>query len=157
MQTKLEAEPVDSDREYPWGVDIDGLVAEHLEFARRIACDWHGRGVDPDDLESEATVALWQAAQSYRPGTRAFRGWAERCIVTALTSLVHNQPFPGGIAVPKDLRRVKRRLYKAAAELLSEGYDRPTPEEVCERSGIDLETAREALGLPGVQSLPDDL
>jgi hypothetical protein len=47
-------------------------------------------------------------------------------------------------------------LHKAAAELMAEGVNRPTPAEVCERSGIDLETAREALGLPGVHSLPDD-
>jgi DNA-directed RNA polymerase specialized sigma subunit len=153
---KLEAEPVDSDRDYPWGVDVDGLVAEHMDFARAIARDWEGRGCDPDELESEATVALWRAARSYKPGQRTFKAWAERYIVTALVRLVHDQPFPGGITVPRDVMRDKRKLYKAAAELMAEGVDRPTPGEVCERAGIDLESAREALGLPGVQSLDEE-
>jgi RNA polymerase sigma-B factor len=157
MRTNLETETVDSDRVYPWGMDVDGLVADHMDFARELARDWQGRGVDPDDLESEATVALWQAALRYQPGERTFKAWAEHRITLRLMALVQDRPFPGGIAVPRDLRRAKRKLHRATAELLAEGTDRPTPEAVCERAGIDLDTAREALGLPGVQVLRDDL
>jgi RNA polymerase sigma factor (sigma-70 family) len=153
---KLQAEPVDSDRTYPWGIDVDGLVAEHMDFARELAREWHGRGVDPDDLESEATVGLWEAAQRYQPGGRTFRSFTESWISVKLTNLVREQPWPGGITVPTDHRRARRKLQKAAAELLAEGIDRPTPEQVCERSGIGPDFAREVLGLPVVHSLPDD-
>jgi RNA polymerase sigma factor (sigma-70 family) len=156
MKPELADEPVNSDREYPWGLDVDGLVAEHMDFARELAREWEGRGVDPDDLESEATVALWRAAREYRPGPKTFKSWAQARITRDLINLVVDQRWPGGIEVPRDLRRIKRKLYRATAELLAEGINRPTPEEVCERSGIDLESAREALGLPTVGRLDED-
>lgn len=63
------------------------LIQSNMDLAREIAAQFRGGDVPWEDLLSEATVALVQAARAYKPNG-SFRSYAHTCIDGNLKNLV---------------------------------------------------------------------
>jgi RNA polymerase sigma factor for flagellar operon FliA len=153
IAVRAEAEIITTGITNPNGVDIDATVSESMPLARFLALQWAGRGVDFDDLESEASAALWRAALRYDPVRDVpFGKFARGRITWALSDLVADIGLAQLGDVTKQMKRDARKVRRAASGLLSEGIDRPTADQIAERTGLEPHAVREILSLPEIRA-----
>lgn len=146
---------------------IDRMVADALDVARRLARRCRGRGVDEDDLISEANLALVEAAREYREpelvpedddgssgpdgryDPRRFRQWASMFVGRALRRLLRDAPFLY-VAMPIRMRRKAARVAEAAACLAARGIQRPSVEQLAGEACLSVRTTELVMAIPGV-------
>lgn len=116
----------------------DQLVEGYLPLARAVARKFAGRGVEIEDLEQVAAMALLKALDRFEP-ERGFRfvTYAVPTITGDLRN--HLRDRSGLMRMPRDMRQ---RLYQMTQE--QEAFERehlraPTAQELAKRMGITPE------------------
>ena len=124
----------------------DELFEHYLPLARAVARKFSGRGVETEDLEQVAGMALLKALERFDPA-RGFR--FVTYAVPTITGDVRNylRDKSGLMRMPRDMRQ---RLYQMTQE--QERFERehlrtPTAVELSERMGIAPEEFLALLGL----------
>jgi RNA polymerase primary sigma factor len=114
----------------------DRLVECNLGLVFRIARDFAGRGLDPEDLAAEGNLGLIRAAQDFDPsfGVR-FSTYAAHWIRQAIREAILKTGHP--IRLPAHVYQHASRWRRAAAELAAESGAEPSSDEVAARLGLD--------------------
>jgi RNA polymerase primary sigma factor len=111
------------------------LIMESMELARRVAQKWKGRGLEPEDLLSEATFGLIRAVDEFDPSRgMSFRMYASYCMRQTLARAV--EETGSFIVLPAHAWRLIRE-WKRGTRLLAASIGRtPTQEEIAESLGF---------------------
>ncbi|WP_229054609.1 sigma-70 family RNA polymerase sigma factor [Aeromicrobium sp. Leaf350] len=130
--------------------DQHDLILGHLTLANRLARGFRGRGVDGDDLEQVARLALVKAAAGFDAGRGAFAAFATATIRGELKR--HFRDRAWGVRPP-------RRLQELQARLSAEHVGDVTTDQVAalaDRMGVDPAELTEAAAARGCYS-PDSI
>jgi RNA polymerase sigma-B factor len=124
----------------------DAAVERYVPLARSLARRYR-RGSEPlEDLEQVACLALIKAVDAFDPSHQtAFSSYAVPCITGALKR--HFRDHGWAVRVPRELQELALRVNRVVDELSAQTGRSPTPAEVAEVAGIDVEdvlSAREA-------------
>jgi len=131
------------------------LIAGYLPVARNIARKYGNRGENVDDVEQVASVGLVLAVDRFHPEFGSdFLSFAVPTINGEV--LRHFRDRAHAIRVPRRLRSLQARIYKAAAELEQRNRRSARPSEIAEWLGVDLEVVIEGLAARGA-GRPDSL
>jgi RNA polymerase sigma-B factor len=124
------------------------LLALTWHLADQAARRYHGRGVDDDDLQQVARLALLKAIRRYRPGLGAcFPAFA----VPTITGEIKRHFRDCGWAVRPPRRLQERRVALARQEetLRQELQREPTLAELARRAGLSRDDVREVMAAAG--------
>jgi RNA polymerase sigma-B factor len=124
--------------------DRDALIMRHAKLVRSIARRYTGRGLAYDDIVQSGYIGLIQAVDRFDPERGVpLRAYAARTIEGEIMHLFRDRGW--ALRVPRSLQEMSRRM-AALSERMSHRLGRtPTPEELAEASGEDLEQVSEAL------------
>ena len=113
----------------------DRLVEGYLPLAHAVARKFAGRGVEVEDLEQVAAIALIKAIERFEPG-RGFR--FVPYAVPTITGEVRNhlRDRGGMLRLPRDLRQRLYQLTQAQEAFEREHLRAPTAAELAQRMGI---------------------
>lgn len=116
----------------------DQLVEGYLPLARAVARKFAGRGVEVEDLEQVAAIALMKAIERFEPD-RGFR--FVTYAVPTITGEVRNhlRDRGGMMRMPRDLRQRLYQLSKVQEAFEHEHLRAPTAAELAQRMGITPE------------------
>ena len=114
---------------------MDRLVEDYLPMSAAIARKFAGRGVELDDLEQVAAMALMKAIERFEPerGLR-FSTFAMPTIAGALRNHLRDQG--SAIRLGRDVRAGLTRLYRAQEELTRELRREPSLRELAAAMAI---------------------
>lgn len=76
--------------------DRNGLIVEHMGYARQLAARYEGRGLDLDELRAEAYAGLVDAASGYDPKSHpdsSFAGYARLFIKGRILKALKRSPI----------------------------------------------------------------
>ncbi|WP_374999930.1 sigma-70 family RNA polymerase sigma factor [Aeromicrobium sp. CTD01-1L150] len=121
----------------------DALIHEHLPLAARLARPYTGRGVEREDLEQVARLALVKAARHYDQSRGAFAPFATATIRGELKRYFRD--------VAWDVRP-PRRLQELQARISSERERNPRDADVrtiADHLDVDVAEVREAMAARG--------
>ncbi|MGJ9413758.1 sigma-70 family RNA polymerase sigma factor [Aeromicrobium sp. CF4.19] len=124
-------------------LEHDDLILDHLTMASRLARVFRGRGVESEDLEQVARLALVKAAQSYDEERGAFAPFAAATIRGELKRHFRDKAW--------DVRP-PRRLQELQAQINAEWEVHPRDDDyrsVALRLGEPAHEVREAMGARG--------
>ena len=126
------------------------LVLDHLRLAGSLARQYRGRGVDPDDLEQVARLALVRAATRFDQGVGEFPPFATATIKGELKR--HFRDRAWGVRPPRRIQELQARL------AIEHPGDITTAqvEALAQRLGVDAPELTEALAARGCYT-PDSL
>lgn len=127
------------------------LILDHLSFAARLARGYRGRGVDADDLEQVAYLALVKAAAGFDEDRGAFAAFATATIRGELKR--HFRDRAWGVRPPRRVQELQARL---SAE--HDGTDITTAQvaRLSERLGVPARDLTEAVAARGCYA-PDSI
>jgi RNA polymerase sigma-B factor len=128
----------------PEGADRDALIMRHAKLVRSIARRYAGRGLAYDDIVQSGYIGLIQAVDRFDPDRGVpLRAYAARTIEGEIMHLFRDRGW--ALRVPRSLQEMSRRM-AVLSERMSHRLGRtPTPEELAEASGEDVERVSEAL------------
>ena len=121
----------------------EDLVLEHLGLAAALARRFSGRGVDMDDLEQVARLALVKAARRYDPRQGPFPPFATATIQGELKRHFRDRAW---------MVRPPRRLQEIQAMIVAEQLPEVTSanvDELAERLGVDPQELKDAAAARG--------
>ena len=120
------------------------LILDHLSLAARLARGYRGRGVDADDLEQVAHLALVKAAAGFDEDRGAFAAFATATIRGELKR--HFRDRAWGVRPPRRVQELQARL---GAE--HDGTEITTDQipRLSERLGVPVEDLTEAVAARG--------
>jgi RNA polymerase sigma-B factor len=124
-------------------VDLDPLILDHLTLASHLARTFAGRGVERDDLEQVARLALVKAAKGYDQDRGAFAPFATATIRGEIKRYFRD--------VAWDVR-IPRRLQELQARITAERAERPedvSPVSIADHLDADVGDVREAMAARG--------
>jgi RNA polymerase sigma-B factor len=128
--------------------DLDALVEEHLPLARALARRYAGRGTPTEDLEQVAALALVKAARGFDPERGIeFRAYAIPTVKGDLRK--HFRDSGWTVRPPRRLQELQPRVWRAEEEMLTTLHRSPTPSEIAEHIGAELDEVIEVLGMEG--------
>ncbi len=120
------------------------LIGEHLALAAHLSRSFAGRGVDRDDLEQVARLALVKAARGYEERRGAFAPYAAATIRGELKRYFRDVAWQV---------RPPRRIQELQAQISVEREAAPRtaddPQVLARRLGVDVGEVREALAARG--------
>jgi len=119
------------------------LVLDHLGLATALARRFSGRGVDMDDLEQVARLALVKAARRYDSGQGPFPPFATATIQGELKRHFRDRAW---------MVRPPRRLQEIQAMIVAEQLPEVTGanvDELAERLGVDPQELKDAAAARG--------
>ena len=121
----------------------DALIERFVPLARNLARR-HRRGWEPlEDLEQVAYVALIKAVDMFDPLRGiAFSSFAVPSISGAIKRYSRDSGW--AVRVPRDLQELALRVERANQELMSGSGTSPTPAQLAEHVGADVEDVVEA-------------
>lgn len=124
----------------------DRLVEDYLPLAHAVARKFAGRGVEMEDLEQVAAIALLKAIERFEPD-RGFR--FVTYAVPTITGEVRNhlRDRGGMLRLPRDLRQRLYQLTQAQEAFEREHLRAPTAAELAQRMGIAPEEVLTLLSL----------
>jgi RNA polymerase sigma-B factor len=124
--------------------DRDALIMRHAKLVRSIARRYTGRGLAYDDIVQSGYIGLIQAVDRFDPERGVpLRAYAARTIEGEIMHLFRDRGW--ALRVPRSLQEMSRRM-AVLSERMSHRLGRtPTPEELAEASGEDVERVSEAL------------
>jgi hypothetical protein len=131
-------------------------VSENWDLVRWAIRKFRGPGIDPDDIESEASVLLWRAALAWKR-LCPFRPYATDHLKLGLRRFLERGSAPHLAGVRRDLREALYRVHRATAELLEEGTDQPETWEIAARAKLSVKIVQEVRALPRVHVGLDEL
>ena len=116
----------------------DQLVEGYLPLARAVARKFAGRGVEVEDLEQVAAIALMKAIERFEPD-RGFR--FVTYAVPTITGEVRNhlRDRGGMMRMPRDLRQRLYQLSQVQEAFEHEHLRAPTAAELAQRMGLTPE------------------
>lgn len=126
----------------------DRIVERNLKIASMVARRFSGRGVDYDDLYQVASLALFKAVERFDPD----RGIKFVTFVTpTMVGEVKNyfRDRSRTIRLPRNSGEMMRAIDKATDELVHELLRQPTPYELAEHMGVDVEEILLAIEMRG--------
>ena len=129
----------------------DQLVEGYLPLARAVARKFAGRGVEVEDLEQVAAIALMKAIERFEPD-RGFR--FVTYAVPTITGEVRNhlRDRGGMMRMPRDLRQRLYQLSQLQEAFEHEHLRAPTAAELAQRMGL---TPEEVLTILSMRSQND--
>lgn len=128
-------------RQYAATGDIrlrDRVVELNLRYAAMVARKFSGKGVDYDDLYQVASLALFKAVDRFDPD----RGIKFSTFVTpTMVGEVKNyfRDRSRTIRLPRNSAEMIRAVDRATEELLHSLHRHPTPDELADHMGTDVE------------------
>jgi RNA polymerase sigma-B factor len=123
----------------------EALIAEHLPLARALARRYRRGNESLDDLVQVASVGLIKAVDRFDPDRgHSFSTFAQPTIVGEL--LRHFRDTGWGVHVARGTQELALKVRAAAERLEVETGAAPTPRQLAEATGADLEAVVEALG-----------
>lgn len=137
------------------------LVEGYLPLSAAVARKFAGRGVEPDDLEQVAAMALMKAIERFEPE----RGWqfstyAVPTIAGALRN--HIRDHGSAVRLSRDVRAELNRLYQAQERLTRELRREPSLRELAAALNVSddallaLLDARDAADPVSLSDAPED-
>jgi RNA polymerase sigma-B factor len=121
-------------------------IERYIPLARSLARRYVRRGEPIEDLEQVACLALVKAVDAFDPTKgAAFSSYAVPCLTGAIKR--HFRDHGWAVRVPRALQELALRVNHVTEELTSETGRVPTPAQVAEQVGVDVEevlSAREA-------------
>jgi RNA polymerase sigma-B factor len=124
--------------------DREALIMRHAKLVRSIARRYTGRGLAYEDIVQSGYIGLIQAVDRFDPDRGVpLRAYAARTIEGEIMHLFRDRGW--ALRVPRSLQEMSRRM-AVLSERMSHKLGRtPTPEELAEASGEDVERVTEAL------------
>ena len=124
------------------------LIEGHMALARSLAWRYRDRGIDLDDLEQVALLALTTAAQRFDPGAgHDFMSYAVPTIRGELRK--HFRDAGWMVRPPRRVQELQARIPRAQEELERRLGRSPRPTEISAHLGEDLDVVVEALTADG--------
>ncbi|HEV2798640.1 MAG TPA: sigma-70 family RNA polymerase sigma factor [Nocardioides sp.] len=124
------------------------LIEANAGMAQSIACRYRNRGIDLDDLQQVALLALTKAAQRFDPDAgHDFMSYAVPTIRGELRR--HFRDAGWMVRPPRRVQELQARISRAQDELESHLGRSPRPTEVASHLGADLDDVVEALTADG--------
>lgn len=121
----------------------EDLVLDHLGLASALARRFSGRGVDMDDLEQVARLALVKAARRYEPSQGAFPPFATATIQGELKRHFRDRAWM--VRPPRRLQEIQALI---SAEQLPE-ITSANVHELAERLGVEPQELKDAAAARG--------
>jgi RNA polymerase sigma-B factor len=127
----------------------EALVLANAQVARALARRFRGRGLDLDDLEQTAYLALVRAVRQYDTGMgHDFLAYAVPTITGELKR--HFRDSAWTIRVPRRIQETQRRLERGgAAPAVGESYGNARVESLAELLGVSVDDVDAALSARG--------
>ncbi len=122
------------------------LVLDHLALASRLARTYRGRGVEADDLEQVARLALVKAADGYDAERGSFAPFAAATIRGELKR--HFRDKAWGVRPPRRLQELQARIHAEHSGEITAG----NVERIAGELGADVHDVREAAAARGCYS-----
>lgn len=123
----------------------EALIEEHLPLARSLARRYRRGNESLDDLVQVASVGLIKAVDRFDPSLgHSFSTFAQPTIVGEL--LRHFRDTGWGVHVARGTQELALKVRTAAQRHEAETGTAPTPRQLAEQIGADLEAVVEALG-----------
>lgn len=122
---------------------VHTLVEEHLDLAVRIARRYSGRGVEREDLEQVARLALVKAAHHYDPERGPFAPFAATTVRGEVKRYFRDLAW--GVRPPRRVQELQARM---SAEPALDGRDED-PWTMARRLGEPVAAVREAMAARG--------
>jgi RNA polymerase sigma-B factor len=120
------------------------LIIEFLPLAEHIAVRFGGRGQSRDDLVQVARMGLVKAVDRFEPGQGAdFLSFAVPTVMGEVRRFFRDTGW--AVRVPRGLQELQGRLARGTTQLAQRLGRAPTPTELADHLGIDVETVREGL------------
>ena len=124
------------------------LIEAHMALARSIAARYRDRGIDLDDLEQVALLALTKAARRFDPDAgHDFTSYAVPTIRGELRK--HFRDSGWMVRPPRRVQELQARIPRAQEELERRLGRSPRPSEICGPPGEDPDCVVEALTAEG--------
>ena len=133
QEKELSAKALNGDR-----TAINTLVECNLLLVVSIAKKYYGCGLPLLDLIQEGNLGLIKAAEKY-DGTRGFRfsTYATYWIRQSISRALGDQSRT--IRIPANMVELLSKVKKASADLMQKNTKTPTPKEIAEYLGVELE------------------
>jgi RNA polymerase sigma-B factor len=128
----------------------DELVEMFLPLARRLAGRYRNSGEPLDDLEQVASLGLINSIDRYDPDAGPFVRYAVPNIMGELKR--HFRDKAWGVHVPRSLQERTLKVSRTIDELSSRLGRSPSPKDVAEATGFDLEEVLEAMDVSSAYS-----
>lgn len=120
------------------------LVNANLRFVVSVAKQYHTKEIPLQDLIEEGNIGLITAAEKFDE-TRGFKfisyaiWWIRQSILHALAD------YGSTIRVPQSQHGVLNKVRRATSDFMQEHQRGPSPEELCEATGLDIDKIEQAL------------
>jgi RNA polymerase sigma-B factor len=113
----------------------DELVEAYLPLARAVARRFEGRGVEREDLQQVASIALMKAVERFEP-ERGFRfvTYAIPTIAGDVRNYLRDKA--SGMRVPRDARQKLYKMQQIREEFEREKYREPSAKELADQMQI---------------------
>ncbi|WP_203454401.1 SigB/SigF/SigG family RNA polymerase sigma factor [Jiangella aurantiaca] len=122
---------------------IDEVVVLHLGLAEAIARRYYRRGLDSDDVLQVANLGLVNAATRFDPARgKDFVSFAVPTISGEIKR--HFRDHGWAVRPPRRVQELQAEVSVATAELAQEQGATPTPADVADRLGVEIDDVREA-------------
>lgn len=123
-------------------------VVVNYPLARGVARRYAGRGIETDDLQQVALLALVLAVRRFRPDRgRSFTAYAVPTMSGELKR--HFRDHGWMVRPPRGLHDTYREVQRTARELQQDGVHAPRAEDIARRLDIAPKAVRAALGVEG--------
>jgi len=120
------------------------VVLLNQGLALRIAHRYRGRGIDVEDLEQVALLALIKAVRRFEPGRgRAFAAYAAPSIAGDLKK--HFRDHGWGVRPPRAIQELVLSVRSTAADLSQTLHHEPTVAEVAEELQVESDDVAQAI------------
>ncbi len=120
------------------------LILRHTPLARSIARRYARKGLPLDDITQSGYIGLIQAVDRFDPSRGVpLERYAARMIEGEIMHLFRDRGW--AVRVPRGLQEASRRVAAAREQLAHRLGSAPTPEQVAEFLGEDVESVTEAV------------
>jgi RNA polymerase sigma-B factor len=127
---------------------LEAIVELNIEIARGIAQRFRNKGPDADDLEQVAYLGLVKAAHGYRlAADTPFIGYAIPTIRGEVKRYFRDCAWT--VRIPRRLQEVQGMMAAKAPLLEQELGREPSPAELAERLGVEVDEVEQAMAAHG--------
>jgi RNA polymerase sigma-B factor len=132
----------------------DELLTGHLPLAEHIAMRYRDRGQPLDDLRQVARLGLIYAIDRFDPERGDFVVFAVPTIMGEVRRYFRD--YAWGVAVPRRLKELNRKIATAVNELVAKHGVSPRPAQIAAHLGLPIEDVYQGLQV-GMAYQPDSL
>lgn len=125
----------------------DEAYRRFAPLARQIAARYRGSGVDADDLEQVAALALMATLDRFDPEAGDFEHYAAATVSGELKRYLRDRGW--AVRVPRSLQEAVLEVSRVTGELTQRVGHSPTPAEIAAETGMREEDVRAAQAAGG--------